>query len=166
MLTIPLHINGQDVTTKKTIDVRQPSTGNVIHQASSASVEDALSAVKAAESAFETWASLPANQKRDIFLRAADILEKRIAEVGKWEEDEAGATPFYASGFDAPTAVSGLRDVAGKISGIVGTVPQLSDPKRSAMILKEPYGVVLAIAPWYVRSSRFFPFSPLSSLHL
>jgi acyl-CoA reductase-like NAD-dependent aldehyde dehydrogenase len=123
MFTVPLLINGQDVTTAKTIDVTNPSTGKVIHLASSAGVPEAIQAVEAAQAAFESWAATPPNIKRDIFLRAADILEKRTEEVGKFEEEEAGASTFYASGFDVPTAVNGLRDVAGKISGIVGTVP-------------------------------------------
>jgi acyl-CoA reductase-like NAD-dependent aldehyde dehydrogenase len=149
MLTVPLQINGKDVHTSKLIDVTNPSTSKVIHQASGASVSDALQAVEAAEAAFESWADLPPDQKRNIFLRAADILERRTEEVGKWEEEEAGATTLYASSFDVPSAVSGLRDVAGKISGIVGTVPALSDPSRTGMIMKEPYGVILGIAPWY-----------------
>lgn len=148
MLIVPLQINGKDVHTSKTIQVVSPSTGNVIHQASAAGIAEALKAVEAAEAAFPSWADTTPDQKRDIFLKAANILERRIDEVGKWEEEEAGATPFYASGFDVPTAVNGLRDIAGKISGIVGTVPLLSDPKRSAMVLKEPYGVILGIAPW------------------
>jgi len=54
-----------------------------------------------------------------------------------------------------------LRVVAGKISGIVGTVPALQDPSRSAMVMKEPYGVVLGIAP------GFFPSpSPSSSFQV
>ena len=108
----------------------------------------ALIPVEAAEAAFQSWADTPADQKRNIFLKAADILERRTEEVGKLEEEEAGATTFYASGFDVLTAVSGLRDVAGNISGIVGTVPNLSDPKRSGMIVKEPYGVILGISSW------------------
>jgi acyl-CoA reductase-like NAD-dependent aldehyde dehydrogenase len=147
-IIVPLQINGKEVHTPKLIDVTSPSTGKVIHKASGASVSEALKAVEAAESAFESWAELTSDQKRNIFLKAADILERRTEEVGKWEEEEAGATALYASGFDVPTAVNGLRDVAGKISGIVGTVPALSDPSRTGLIMKEPYGVVLAIAPW------------------
>ncbi|KUJ10923.1 aldehyde dehydrogenase [Mollisia scopiformis] len=148
MLTVPLQINGKDVFTSKTIDVTNPSTGQVIHKASSAGVTETIQAVEAAEAAFPAWAELPFDQKRNIFLKAADILERRTEEVGKWEEEEAGATTFYASGFDVPTAVSGLREVAGKISLLHGTVPCLSDPTRSAMVLKEPFGAILAIAPW------------------
>ena len=150
MLTVPLQINSKDVHTEKLIDVTSPALSKVTHQACAASVTDALNAVEAAEAALEAWTDLPPDQKRNIFLRAADILERRAEEVGQFEQDEAGATPFYASVFDVSTAVSGLRDVAGKISSIVGTVPALSDPSRSGMIMKEPYGVIFAISPWYL----------------
>jgi hypothetical protein len=62
MLTVPLQINGKDVHTSKLIDVTNPSTSKVIHQASGASVSDALQAVEAAEAAFESWADLPPDQ--------------------------------------------------------------------------------------------------------
>jgi acyl-CoA reductase-like NAD-dependent aldehyde dehydrogenase len=100
MPTVPLQINGEEVITSKSIDVTSPSTGKVIPKAST------VKAVEAAEAAFQSWADTPADQKRNIFLEAADILERRTEEVGKWEEEEAGATAFYASGFDVPTAVS------------------------------------------------------------
>ena len=103
---------------------------------------------QAAKTAFPSWAATPPNIKRNIFLKAADILESRTEEVGKWEEEEVGATTFYASGFDVPTAVNGLRDVAGRVSSLVGMVPALQDPSTSAMVLKEPYGVIVGIAPW------------------
>jgi acyl-CoA reductase-like NAD-dependent aldehyde dehydrogenase len=151
MFTVPLQINGKDIiTTTKTINVTAPSTGKVIHKACSASTSDAIKAVEAAEAAFQSWANTPPDVKRNIFLKAADILEQRTEEVAKWEKEEAGATTFYASGFDIPNAVNGLRDVAGRISSIVGTVPALQDSTRSAIVRKEPYGVILGIAPWYV----------------
>lgn len=148
MLTVPLQINGKDVFTDKTFDVVNPTTGKVIHNSASASLKEVEQAVEAAQTAFPSWAATPPVVKRNIFLKAADILESRTEEVGKWEEEEAGATTFYASGFDVPTAVNGLRDVAGRISSLVGTVPSLQDPSTSAMILKEPYGVIVGIAPW------------------
>lgn len=149
-VTIPLQINNKDVTTSKTIDIRSPATGKVIHSAHVAGVTEAIQAVEAAEAAFESWRDTPFDQKRNIFLKAADILERRMEEVANWQGEETGAPPPFTSGFDVPNTVNQLRDCAGKISGIVGTVPCLSDPKRSALVMKEPYGVVLGMAPWYL----------------
>ncbi len=146
--TIPLQINGEEIYTSKVFDVFSPSSSRIIHQASSAGVNEALQAVSSCHSAFPSWSDTPANERRDIFLRAADILSRRTDEVAEYEEQETGAVRSYTSGLDIPIAVSQIRDVAGRISGIVGTMPSLSDPKREAMVLKEPYGVVLSIASW------------------
>ena len=60
---------------------------------------------------------------------------------------ETGAAEAWAS-FDTTLAVEILRDVAGRISSIAGTIPQTASEGTSALVYKEPYGVILAIAPW------------------
>lgn len=76
------------------------------------------------------------------------MVEARAEELAKYESDEAAAPREYSFGFDVPTAARGLRDVAGKISTIQGSVPSLADPGTSAMVLRVPYGVIVGIAPW------------------
>lgn len=149
MLTVPLQINGKAVTTTKTFDVYNPSSGEIIHKACSASISDAHAAVSAAQAVFSSWADTPPAVKRDIFLKAASILESRSVEVGQWAEEEIGYASDWSE-FNVATAVNGLRDVAGRIGGIEGVVPMLQDPNTTGMVVKEPYGVILAIAPWYV----------------
>lgn len=60
---------------------------------------------------------------------------------------ETGATPEWAS-FDQGLTPDLLRDVAGRIASITGTIPQTSREGVTALVYKEPYGVILAIAPW------------------
>lgn len=146
--TIPLIIGGKDVTTDTTFDVFSPATGKLVHKCSSASVENANAAVQAAQDAFPAWAALIPTKKRDIFLKAADIMEARGKELGAYNMDETGADEFWASGFNVPLAADMLRDVAGRISSIAGSIPVLGDPGTSALVLQEPYGVILGIAPW------------------
>lgn len=43
-----------------------------------------------------------------------------------------------------------LRDVAGRTTGVMGAIPETSVEGTGAFVFKEPYGVVLGIAPWYV----------------
>ena len=50
--------------------------------------------------------------------------------------------------FNLDVTIDMLKDTAGHISSLAGSVPALADPTCSSMILREPYGVVLAIAPW------------------
>jgi acyl-CoA reductase-like NAD-dependent aldehyde dehydrogenase len=143
-----MHINGKDIVTASTFDVIAPATGKVIHKCVAATPADAVAAVEAAAAAFPAWrATLPA-KKRDIFLKAADILDRRAEEVGRYMEDETGATAAWAGGFNVPVTSDGLRDVAGRIATLVGEVPTIANPGRRAMVVREPFGVILGIAPW------------------
>lgn len=54
--------------------------------------------------------------------------------------------PYFA--FDFSDALESLKSCAGLISTVQGSVPSILDEERSAMVVKEPYGVVLSIAPW------------------
>ena len=148
--TIPALIGGKDVHTASSFDVIAPATGKVIHKCSSVSVHEAIQAIDAAEKAFPAWRATLPGKRRDIFLKAADILDKRAQELGKYMEDETGSAPFWAGGFNVPVSSDGLRDIAGRISSLVGTMPTMADSGKTALILKEPFGVVLGIAPWYV----------------
>lgn len=148
--TVPAQIGGKEVHTSTTFDVISPSTGKLLHKCCSVSVPEAIQAVEAAEKAFPAWRDTLPAKKRDIFLKAADILEKRGQELGKYFEDEGGASEFWAGGFNVPVSADGLRDIAGRISGLNGSIPTMGQEGRSALIYKEPYGVILGIAPWYV----------------
>lgn len=50
-------------------------------------------------------------------------------------------------GFILPTGIAFLRDIASHIPLVTGSVPTVADQGHSAMIWKEPYGVVLGIGP-------------------
>lgn len=146
--TIPLIIGGKDIVTETTFDVISPGTGQLIHKCSSASVEDANSAVKAAQDAFPAWAAMTPAKKRDIFWNAADIMEARKEELGSYMMEETGADDFWAKTMNVTLAADILRDLAGRISSIAGSIPTIANPGSSALVLQEPFGVILAIAPW------------------
>jgi acyl-CoA reductase-like NAD-dependent aldehyde dehydrogenase len=145
--TYPLIIDNKPHETKSSFPVKNPSTNEHIHSFSSASIADTDLAIASAQKAFPAWKRLPPNKKRDIFLKAASLLESRTAELQKTMSMETGAAGGWAS-FDTSLASEILRDVAGRISTLSGSIPQTSSEGVSAMVLKEPYGVILAIAPW------------------
>ena len=146
--TVPLQINGQEVTTKNTLDVVNPATGKVQWRSAAASRGDAVKAVEAAQAAFPAWAKTKPSKRRDIFLKAADILQSRAEELGAYMVEETGSEPFFAAGFNVPTSVELLKDAAGRIVTIAGQAPVMGEEGKSAIVFKEPYGVVLGIAPW------------------
>lgn len=146
--TIPAQIGGKEYTLSDTFDVISPSTDKVLHRCSSASVQEATKAVEAAHAAFPAWRDTLPNQKRDIFLKAADIMDSRAVELGKYMEDETGGSNFWSETFNVGLSANMLRDIAGRISTLSGSLPVMGDSGRSAMVLKVPYGVILGIAPW------------------
>jgi len=50
--------------------------------------------------------------------------------------------------FTYSIAIDACKDVAGLISTIQGSAPTVAEEGTSAVVYKEPYGVVLGIAPW------------------
>ena len=145
---VPLQINGEEVQTSNTFDVVDPSTGKVLWKSASASKVDAIRAVEAAEAAFPAWSKTKPSARRDIFLKAADILASRTEELSEYMIRETGSLPGYAAGFNVPNAVEMLKDVAGRIITISASVPVCGQEGKSAIVYKEPYGVILGIAPW------------------
>lgn len=146
--TVPLWLNGQAVTTSSTFDVVSPLTEKVLYKAAAASEADALAAVDAAAAAQEAWAATKVAFRRDLFARAAEELVKRKDELWTYCSTETASTePYFA--FDFNDALESLRSCAGLIhSASVGQTIPIAEDGRSAMLIPEPYGVVVSIAPW------------------
>lgn len=81
--TVPIQVNGKEVETEHTFDVVNPATGKVIWESSSASKKDAISAVEAAKAAFPAWSKTKPSKRRDILLKAANIVDSRAEELGR-----------------------------------------------------------------------------------
>ncbi|RDL31058.1 Uncharacterized protein BP5553_09847 [Venustampulla echinocandica] len=162
--TYPLLISNESYTTLSSFPVHSPSTGNLIHHFSSASITDTETAIAAAQKSFPAWRALPPPKKRDIFLKAADIMDSRREALQEYMVEETGATEGWAA-FNLNLASDILRDVAGRISSITGSIPTTAQEGTNAFVYKEPYGVILAIAPWnapYILGVRSIAF-PLAA---
>lgn len=143
----PLIINGESVVTDIKFEVTAPATGELSGYCAGASVDDARRAVDAAQAAFPAWAKTQAHERRDILQRAAEIMESRKEELIAYQREETGAgRPFCEHTFNL--GVSFVKDFAGRIATIEGVVPNINRPGEGAMVFKQPYGVILSIAPW------------------
>ena len=143
---VPLIIGGKDVLGERTFSVRNPAGGDC-WQAAGASVKDARKAVEAAQAAFPAWSKTKPAMRRDIFLKAAEIFVKRHAEFASIQKQETGAEDLFMDWILKLTE-DNLKEVAGKCSSVLGTIPASDQEGRGAFVLKEPYGVILGIAPW------------------
>ncbi|KAG8533612.1 uncharacterized protein KY384_001352 [Bacidia gigantensis] len=146
---VPLHLPGSHSTPgPTTFPVISPKTSTTIWHSASASVPHANAAISSASTAFPSWRASSPQTRRSIFLKAAHIMQTRSSELESYMIEETGAEPSFAA-FNTTTSIAFLEDVAGRLLSILTTTsPICQDPTRRALILKEPFGVTLGIAPW------------------
>jgi acyl-CoA reductase-like NAD-dependent aldehyde dehydrogenase len=145
--TVPLWLDGKEVTTSKTFDVNSPVTGKKLYTAAAASESDAQAAIDACVRAFPAWSQTKPTVRRDIFLRAADEFRKRRDECYKYAFEETGAPPAMFD-FEFSGAIELCKSIAGLIQTVQGSIPTPAAEDQTAIMVREPYGVVLGIAPW------------------
>ncbi|KAI0182191.1 Aldehyde/histidinol dehydrogenase [Xylaria flabelliformis] len=131
LYTVPLIINGEEYTPQGTFEVRSPDTGELLHLCSLATETDAKTAVEAAAAASSAWRSTNPATRRDVCLKAADLMNQRREDLEKCFAAEIGIGGHWAT-INVDTTISMLRDVAGRVSTLEGSVPNVADPNTSA----------------------------------
>jgi acyl-CoA reductase-like NAD-dependent aldehyde dehydrogenase/ABC-type branched-subunit amino acid transport system ATPase component len=124
-----------------------PLTQSEATKAAAATEADARAAASAAAAAFPAWSKTGPGQRRALLLKAADLLEARTPDFIARITRETGGTPGWA-GFNVHLAAGMLREAAAMTTQIAGEVIPSDVPGSFAMAVRQPVGVVLAIAPW------------------
>ncbi|KAH9892957.1 aldehyde dehydrogenase domain-containing protein [Xylariomycetidae sp. FL2044] len=154
--TVPFLINGEEHHVEESFEVTSPASGKVLHRCGVATESTALAAISSAVDAGKEWRKSTPGTRRDILLKVAEVFDKRREELSQYMKDEVGAADGWAA-FNLNTTIDIVKDVAGRVSTLSGSVPACGDPNLGAMVLKEPLGVVVAIAPWnapYILGTR------------
>jgi len=124
-----------------------PYTGEVFAHVPSGKRADAKRAVDAAVEAFPAWShSLPA-ERQALFLKAADILEKKQMEIVEILAEETGCTFGFAM-FQTMFTPGLLREAASQVHQANGELIPADLPGAMYMAIRQPVGVVAGIAPW------------------
>jgi acyl-CoA reductase-like NAD-dependent aldehyde dehydrogenase len=144
-----LFIDGkwQDALDDRTFEKTNPFTGETISRYASAVRKDARRAIDAAAAAFPAWSSTPPAVRRSLFLKAADILDRRQPEIARFMAEEMGGT-FGWGMFNCIFTAGLLREAAAQAYGLIGEVIPSDLPDTLAMATRQPVGVVVGIAPW------------------
>jgi len=124
-----------------------PYTGEPVGIAAAAGRQDAHAAVDAARTAFPEWSHSAPGMRRTILLKAADLLTARAEEIAQIVTEETGGV-FGWGMFNVALASGMLREAAAQAYGLVGEVIPSDVPGKLAMGVRQPAGVVVAIAPW------------------
>lgn len=144
-----LHIRsaGVDARDGATFQRVSPVDGQSVTTAAAASPRDARDAANAAAAAFAAWRATPVGRKREILLRARDMLAERTEELVEIGQKELGATPDWIR-FNISIAAQVFNEAV-KIPEQIENWSRTSEKNGITSIeLREPVGVVLAIAPW------------------
>lgn len=146
--TVPHIIDGVPLVSSDSFATVNPATGEKLWSASNATAETVAAAVAAATAAYPAWRALGAVARGDLLLGAAAQLEAAAPELIEAMMLETAADEGWCR-FNIANSLDMLRGVAGRLPAAVeGRLPVTKDPDTTALIVKEPYGVVLAIAPW------------------
>ncbi|KAI0653167.1 aldehyde dehydrogenase [Cubamyces menziesii] len=147
----PLFIDGEwrPSSTDANFEVRNPATSRVVGTAASASAEDCAAAVEAAAVAFQTWENSSLALRRDILLKASDILatEEYRAKIMTAVGEETSATAETAI-FNHMAPLNELRNFAGATTRLKGESFMSWIPGGQVFAQRRALGVILSIAPW------------------
>lgn len=134
------------------IDVINPSTGEVARTLPQGGVAHVHSAIAAARRAFDEggWPWLPANRRGEILMRLADLVEAHTADFTHFVETEVGTCRRVAGPGQVVRPMDHYRDMVAKGCAELGyPLPELPGPPRTGQrVVREPRGVVAAITSW------------------
>jgi succinate-semialdehyde dehydrogenase/glutarate-semialdehyde dehydrogenase len=137
----------RDATEGATLDVSDPSTGDVIKTIADASIADGTAALDAAVAAQDEWAATAPRTRSNILRKAFDLLQERREEFALLMTLEMGKPLAEANG-EVTYGGEFLRwfsEEAVRISGRYG-----SNPEGTGMmtVSQHPVGPCFLITPW------------------
>ncbi|MEU2204587.1 NAD-dependent succinate-semialdehyde dehydrogenase [Microbacterium oleivorans] len=144
-----LFIGGRwvDAEEGKTLDVFDPSTGDVIRRIADASPGDGIRALDAAVAAQEAWAATAPRERSDILRRAFDLVQARKEDLALLMTLEMGK-PLAESRGEVAYGGEFLRwfsEEAVRISGRYGMNPEGTG---RMVVSQRPVGPSFFITPW------------------
>jgi aldehyde dehydrogenase (NAD+) len=131
----------------KTIENRNPATGELVGTFADSGPEDAERAVAAARDAFPRWRAMPAPKRGEILYRCAEILVRRKEELSRDMTREMGKVLAETRG-DVQEAIDMTYYMAGEGRRQFGQTTPSELANKFQMSVRMPVGVAGLITPW------------------
>ena len=139
-----LLINGEMVAGTSTMPVLNPATEEVLTDCPRSSEEQLNQAVQAAKNAFSSWSQTQIQERKEIVLKIADIVEANAQELAQILTEEQGKPIGDATG-----EVYGMAAFCRYFASLDLPVKVIEDSDgRKVEAHRTPLGVVGAIVPW------------------
>jgi aminobutyraldehyde dehydrogenase len=129
------------------LEVRDPSTADVMTRVPDVGAAGVDCAVAAATAAFEGWAGTPPRERSERLLRLVAAIEEQAEQIARLEAIDVGK-PLAAVPPEVASAVDKLRFFAGACRTLSTAAAGEYRPPYTSFVRREPVGVVAAMAPW------------------
>ncbi|MGH7823182.1 MAG: aldehyde dehydrogenase family protein [Candidatus Binatia bacterium] len=128
---------------KKTIDVVNPATEEVIGRVALGTAEDVDRAVAAARKAFATYSLTTKEERIALIEKIMACYQERLGDLAETVSLEMGAPKWLATAAQAPVGLAHIGQALQVLKGF-----EFEERRGTTKILKEPVGVCGFITPW------------------
>jgi succinate-semialdehyde dehydrogenase/glutarate-semialdehyde dehydrogenase len=128
-------------------DVIDPATGEVVASVANGTVEDAMSAVDAADAAAEAWAATAPRERAEVLRRAFELMTSRSDELAHLISLENGKALVDARG-EVAYAAEFFRWYAEEAVRAAGTLMTAPSGQNRIVVVQQPVGIAVLVTPW------------------
>lgn len=139
----------------KTLEVRNPATGDVIATVPQMGKKETSDAISSAYNTFSSWSKLTANERSKCLRKWYELVVAHKEDLALLITLEQGK-PLYEALLEVNYGANFIEFYAEEAKRVYGTIIPPTLPDRRLFVLKQPVGVVGAITPWN------FPFAMIT----
>lgn len=139
------------------IESKNPLTNEVVKEFKEESDQSIKDKITKAQSTFEDWKNVPFSEKKQLMLKAAEVLKQNKSRYAGLMTLEMGKTTREATAEIEKCALA-CEYYAEKAEDFLSN-KKLEVPKGKAYIAHDPLGIVLAIMPWNFPFWQVFRFA-------
>ena len=139
-------IDGKDVSSTNTFEVKNPATGELLGHAPISTEAQVKEAIASAKRAQPGWAAKSDEERKAILIQVAQVLTDNTEYLAKWITQEQGKPMAGPGAMFEMQACVGWTQVPASLDLPVEVV--FEDDTRRDEMHRRPIGVIGAIAPW------------------
>jgi betaine-aldehyde dehydrogenase len=146
----------------QTLDIVNPSTGEVYATSPRSDAADVDAAMKAAQAAFDDgWGDTTPSERMTALLKMADAIEENAEKLVELESENTGKPKGLTLSEEIPPMCDQIRFFAGAARSLEGRATAEYMDGFTSWIRREPIGVIGSVAPWnYPMMMAVWKFAP------
>ncbi|MER5867627.1 gamma-aminobutyraldehyde dehydrogenase [Kitasatospora sp. NPDC002040] len=161
--TLRNYVNGEfvDAADGRTLDVIDPTTGEVYATSPLSGAADVDAAMASAAAAFPLWRDSTPSVRQKLLLKIADAVEARADEIVDTECHNTGKPRSLTLSEEIGPMVDQIRFFAGAARLLEGKAAGEYMDGMTSIVRREPVGVCAQVAPWnYPMMMAVWKFAP------